>query len=300
MSMISKYIYGKNYKNYLLELHYILEQDPSNYTLKDLINEFVSKFVTPEKIVEILSSDDIVNFGLQYDEGQKKLMYNNTEVTGLTKSFVILYILSYYSLSQVENFENVSSSFIERSYSILKSLLIRKTLLQRTELNVEIIVEILDEVTKKSSVTGIVLVIISILLLATESMNVKRAILLEFANVITMTGEKFAVSLYYLLDKMRVLSPDNLFLNFLPEEIYNNLYATNIVELPLPIIKEKIQKITSKETNQQQNTQNQQNKNNVTNNKDNKTTKKQEDKKSSSNDPFSSSNSSSDEGDIFG
>lgn len=250
--MFSKYIYGPRYSEYLLELYHILREDSSNYTLKDLINEFVSKFVTPEKIVEILSSDDIVNFGLQYDDSQKKLLYNNTEVTGLTKSFVILYVLSYYSLSQIENFENVTSTFTERSYSILKSLLIRKTLLQRTELNIEILVEILDEITKKSIVTGVLVVVLSILLMSTENMNVKRAILLEFSNILTMTGEKFAISLYYLLDKIRTLSPDNLFLNFLPEEIYNNLYSANIVEMPLPIIKEKIKKVVTVKSPQQE------------------------------------------------
>lgn len=265
----AKYIHDKKYRDYLLELKLILEEDSSNYTLKDIINEFISKFVTPEKIVEILSSDEVVNFGLQYDDTQKKLLYNNTEVTGLTKSFTILYILTYYSLSQIEDFNDISSSFMERSYNILKSLLIRKTLLQRTELNVETVIEILEEINKKSVVTALVLVIISILLLSTENMNVKRAILLEFSNILTMTGEKFAIALYSLLDKIRNISPDNLYLNFLPEEVYNNLFSANIVELPLSIVKEEIKKQVSNNAQRpnQQVDNNQQNFKNVSKNR---------------------------------
>lgn len=264
----AKYIHDKKYRDYLLELKLILEEDSSNYTLKDIINEFISKFVTPEKIVEILSSDEVVNFGLQYDDTQKKLLYNNTEVTGLTKSFTILYILIYYSLSQIEDFNDISSSFMEKSYSILKSLLIRKTLLQRTELNVETVIEILEEINKKSVVTALILVIISILLLSTENMNVKRAILLEFSNILTMTGEKFAIALYSLLDKIRNISPDNLYLNFLPEEVYNNLFSANIVELPLSIVKEEIKKQVSNNAQRpnQQVDNNQQNLKNVSKN----------------------------------
>lgn len=238
--MLAKYVHGEKFNEYLLELKMILEEDSSNYTLKDIINEFVSKFVTPEKLKEIISNDTISEFDIQYDEESKKLLFNNTEVTGVTKSLIVLYIIVYYSLSQIEDLESVQSTFMKKSYSILKSLLIRKTLLQRLEVDIETLIALLEIIQKRNLVACLLLLVISILLLSNISMNIKRSIVLELSNIITMTGEKFAVSIYYLFDKIRTISSDNLYLNYLPEEIYNNLYASEIVEYPLPVLRDKI------------------------------------------------------------
>ena len=229
--------YGLPFPKYVAELKEAIENAPTNKA--EILKKALSRLTTPEKIKQILEQDKMKSLlnDLAYDPESKTLTYKGTKLLGLTKLITLLWIVTLYAFTVKEELGDVGSPYLEKALEYIKGVATSKILLSTEDINIDLLNDIFNKAFSSIPLAGI-LCYLTVVAVLDEKFSV--IFLSHLTKLLSDTGDSFGMSFYWLILKSRKLLGKNVYIEFLADEIYNNLYAVGIAQTPLSVLKTKL------------------------------------------------------------
>lgn len=228
--------YDLDIHEYIRQLNSLQEGDVGSFSTTGLLRSCLNSLVTPEKIAQILQTEDIkAKLGeINYDPETKELVISGVKTTDVTKYLILFFITVYYVLSN-KNVDDIETLFLEKAAESLKGTLHSKLLLSDEPVNIDHL-NIVDKLLQSLVLAQILCYVAGIVVLVDgkEALFVKHLI-----HSLKGDGDIFATHVYYFLLKANRLIK-NIYLEFLPDAVYNELFAAGIATVPLSVLKLKL------------------------------------------------------------
>lgn len=286
------------------------QEEIQNSTPVDIIHSILGEITTPEKIEEILQTNDIKEklSTVSYNSEKKVLMVDGNQVNQLTKSVILLFLIIYYIISNREELSISKSSFIEKAIEILKGTFHSKVLITQSDINIEHLKKI-EKLIDSDSLIALLCYSSAILSFNKDKGKIS---LTHLVKALKSNPEIFAIQVYYLLLQLKKVIK-NVYLDSLPDFVYLELFGSGISEIPLPVLKAKLTEpnsdqvadsnIEPESSNNESNNESGDlfDSNNEDNNKNNKNNNKQQNNNKQNNKNNQQQNKNADEGsgDLF-